>query len=176
MEKSIPIPEGVTVEQQGTILTVTGPKGTLTRTFEASGVTLAVAGAEVKITSASDRRKTRALTGTTAAHVRNMIQGVQTGYEARLKAIFSHFPIKVKVEGNRVVVQNFLGERDSRTVGILEGVTVDAKKEEIIITGIDRERVGQTAGRIERIAKVKGFDRRIFQDGIHLIQKARPAE
>lgn len=168
------IPEGVSARQEGNMVVVTGPKGTLKREFRSPLVTVEVKEKQIRITSAQERRRSAALVGTFAAHLRNMFQGVTSGFEARMKIIYSHFPIKMSVEGSTVVIQNFLGERSSRKVEILEGVAVEVRKEDVIVSGINKEDVGQTAGRIEKASKVKGYDRRIFQDGIHLTEKARP--
>ena len=173
MEKTVSIPEGVSVEKKGSLLVVTGPKGSLERTLSTEKVILTIEKDAVRIASAVERRKVLAMTGTTAAHLKNMIAGVTNGFEAKLKVIYSHFPMKVKSEGDKVVIQNFLGGRAARSIEILKGVTVDVKKDDITISGMDREAVGQTAGRIEQITKVKGFDRRVFQDGIHLVQKTQ---
>ncbi|MBL7160805.1 MAG: 50S ribosomal protein L6 [Candidatus Aenigmarchaeota archaeon] len=176
MKKTISIPEGVSVEKKGQILVVTGPKGSLQRELVDPDVEMKVSGEAVEFSSKRDRRKINALTGTFAAHLNNMITGVTKGFEASLKVVYSHFPMKVSVEGSEVVIQNFLGERSSRRINILEGVEVQVKKDDVTVSGINKEDVGQTAGRIEKITTVKGFDRRVFQDGIHLVSKTHPME
>ena len=105
-----------------------------------------------------------------------MITGVTQGWEARLKIVYSHFPMKLTVEGDRLRIGNFLGERRDRTARLRGEVKVELKKDVVVVTGSDREEVGQAAATIELTAKVKGHDRRVFQDGIHLIQKTRPME
>ena len=176
MIKKVEIPEGVEVRLESGELSVKGPKGELRRVFLNPNVKMEIKGNEITISSDSDRRKTKAIVGTWASHCRNMITGVTQGWEAKLKIVYSHFPIKFNVQGNTAVIQNFLGERKDRTARIYDGTTVDVKKDEIIVRGIDKEAVGQTAANIETAAKVKGFDRRVFQDGIHLVQKCSPIE
>jgi len=176
MEKAIEIPEGVKAEKKGNALEVSGPKGSLQREFFDTRIKWEIQGSQVKIKSRDERKRTLALTGTFASHMKNMIIGVTSGFEARLKVIYSHFPMKIKVEGSILVIQNFMGGRDSRKTSILEGVKVEVKKDDIIVSGASKEDVGQTAGRIEGIAKVTGFDRRVFQDGIHLTVKTHPLE
>jgi large subunit ribosomal protein L6 len=174
MQKAVEIPDGVEVAIHDGNLTVKGPKGELSRPF--GGVRMETKDRSAVITSYSDRRKPGALVGTWTAHLRNMITGVTRGWEARLKAVYSHFPVKFTIEGDRVTIQNFMGERRSRSARIMGDVKVDIRKDEIVITGIDKESVGQTAANIEIAAKVRGYDRRVFQDGCHLVQKCRPAE
>jgi len=76
------------------------------------------------------------------------------------------------VKGNIFVVNNYFGERVPRNADILSGVDVKVnKKVEVVVSGIDKELVGQTAANIEKCATVKNRDRRVFQDGIYLINK-----
>jgi large subunit ribosomal protein L6 len=88
-----------------------------------------------------------------------------------MKTVFSHFPIKTIVEGNQLVIQNFLGERFPRRADILENVKIEVKGEILILTSIDKEKVGQTAANIERATKVKNRDIRVFQDGIYIVKR-----
>jgi len=81
------------------------------------------------------------------------------------------FPIKTSVEGNEFVIQNFLGERSPRKAKILENVKVETMGDNVTVSGIDKEKVGQTAANIERATKVKHRDIRVFQDGVYLISK-----
>ena len=76
------------------------------------------------------------------------------------------------VQGNEFVVNNYFGERVPRRADILPGVDVKVNnKVEVVVSGIDKESVGQTAANIERCAVVKNRDRRVFQDGIYLLSK-----
>ena len=103
----------------------------------------------------------------------NMIKGVTEGFTYTLKALYSHFPMTLAVKGNELVVNNYFGERVPRSAKILNGVEVKVQnKTEVIVSGIDKEAVGQTAANIERSTTVKKRDRRVFQDGIYLIEKA----
>lgn len=176
MEKAIEIPDGVQAKMDGKELVITGPKGELRRAFSHHSVRMEVRGKHVAVFNDSKKRKERALVGTWSAHAANMIAGVAQGFEARLKVVYSHFPMKLAVEGDRVVVNNFLGERSSRSSKILGDTKVELKKDEVIVTGVSREDVGQTAANLELLTKVRGYDRRVFQDGCHLVQKAAAIE
>ena len=72
---------------------------------------------------------------------------------------------------DELIINNFLGERKPRSARILPGAKVEIGKDEVSITGIDKEQVGQTMANIEQATKVRGFDIRIFQDGIYLVEK-----
>jgi large subunit ribosomal protein L6 len=100
-----------------------------------------------------------------------MVKGVSEGFEYKMKTVFSHFPIKTSVEENEFVIQNFLGERAPRKAKILEGVTVETKGEDVTVTGVDKEKVGQTVANIERATAVKYRDIRVFQDGVYRTSK-----
>jgi large subunit ribosomal protein L6 len=176
MDKTVEIPEGVTVTVEGKDIMVSGPRGELRRNIGGSPISIEVSGSTVKVSSESDRRKIKSHAGTWASHIRNMITGVTSGWEARLKIVYSHFPMKFSVEGNNIKIGNFLGERKDRVTKVKGDVKVELKKDVVVVTGNDREEVGQAAAVIEMSAKVRGFDKRVFQDGIHLIQKTAPME
>jgi large subunit ribosomal protein L6 len=175
-ERTVQIPDGIEARKEGKVLVVKGPKGELRRAFSHPAAKLEIKEGTAVFSTDSRRKKDLAIIGTWAAHFRNMCNGVTRGWEARLKIIYSHFPMKVNVEGSRVVIGNFLGERKNREADIVGNTKVHVEKDEIIITGIDKEQVGNTAANIERAAKVQGYDRRVFQDGCHLIQKAKLIE
>lgn len=176
-EKKIGIPESVTAEVDGSTVKITGEKGSLHRDFGGVfGVKIekAADGKGIRVFTESDDRKKRAVVGTTAAHIRNMVHGVTEGYTAELKAIYSHFPFTIKVEGDRILIQNFIGEKTERAAKIIGGDTkVDVKGSEITVTGTDIEAVGQTAANMEIATKIKGHDPKVFQDGIYITKKPR---
>ncbi len=172
IKEQIKIPDGVQVAVEGKTVHVKGQRGAISKLLSQPKINLVVNGNIIQIScSQSPRRKEKALIGTYKAHIRNMIKGVTEGYECSMKTVFSHFPIKNSVEGNKLVIQNFLGERAPRRAEILENVTIEVKGENIILTGIDKEKVGQTAANIERATKVKNRDIRVFQDGIYIVKR-----
>lgn len=171
MKEQIKIPEGVTAKLENNSLTIKSEKGEISRIFTHPKIKIKLDNNILEISSKNVRRKEKALVKTFVAHVKNMIKGVTKGYEYHMKTVFSHFPIKTSVEENKFVIQNFLGERSPRKADILEGVTVEAKGEDIKVTGIDKEKVGQTVANIERATRVKNRDIRVFQDGVYLLGK-----
>ena len=173
IEHSVTIPEGVTanVSEDG-VVTITGPKGSLNRSFQSDVVNLLEDGNGLIVRVDLPRRKQRALAGTWNAHLNNMVKGVTDGFTYNLKAFYSHFPMTMAVKGDTFTVNNYFGERVPRTAKILNNVDVkESNKTEITVTGIDKEAVGQTAANIERCTTVKNRDRRVFQDGIYLLNK-----
>ena len=172
MKEIVKIPEGIEVTFDQNMVRVKGAKGTVSRILSHPRVQMKLHENIVEISCAdSPHRKEKALIGTFTAHIRNMINGVTTGYQYTMKTVYSHFPIKTTVEGNVVVIQNFLGERSPRKAQILEGVKVEIQGDKVLISGIDIENIGQTAANIEKATKVRKRDVRVFQDGIYITSR-----
>ncbi|MDI6718113.1 MAG: 50S ribosomal protein L6 [Methanomicrobiales archaeon] len=168
---TIKIPAGVNIAQEDGRITVSGPRGVVRREMQYPGITIACDGRECTVGTASRRKDLIAMCGTFAAHIRNMCRGVTEGYEYRMKVVYSHFPIQLKVVGDRVEINNFLGEKKPRYATIREGVKVAVGNDEVVISGIDKESVGNTAASIERATKIRYRDPRVFQDGIYLVER-----
>jgi len=169
--KEIEIPEGVQVELEGNLVKVEGPKGKLERELSHPRITLEKEDSKIVVRCELPKRAEKALVGTFAAHIRNMIKGVTEGFVYKMKVVYAHFPIKVSVKDGEVVIDNFLGEQYPRKAKIFGDVKVSVNKDDIIIEGIDREQVGQTAANIEHAVHVKNRDIRVFQDGIYITSK-----
>jgi large subunit ribosomal protein L6 len=169
--RQVEIPEGVAVTIDGNTVTVKGPKGEVCRQLCYPEIDITKKESQLIVNSRLDRKQHRAMVGTLAAHISNMIAGVSRGFEYKMKVVYSHFPIQLKEASNELIINNFLGERKSRSATILPGAKVEIGKDEVTITGIDKEQVGQTMANIEQATRVRGFDIRIFQDGIYLVGK-----
>jgi large subunit ribosomal protein L6 len=169
--RQIEVPEGVSVAVDGNTVSVKGPKGELSRILSYPELEIRKEDSYLVVNSRLDRKRQRAMVGTLAAHIGNMIVGVTKGYEYRMKVVYSHFPIQLKTASDELVINNFLGERKARSAKILPGTKVDIGKDEVVVTGINKEHVGQTMANIEQATRVRGFDIRVFQDGIYLVDK-----
>jgi large subunit ribosomal protein L6 len=170
-EKRIEIPAEVTVTVEDKTVSVTGPKGTLAKSFPEPQTSIAIEGNELVATTWINRKRTRALVGTIVAHTRNMIIGVQHGYIYEMKIVYSHFPITVEVHGEEVFIKNFIGERGTRKARLIGDVEVKTTEDDVIISGIDIEHVSQSAANIQLATKIRDKDRRVFLDGIYVIRK-----
>jgi large subunit ribosomal protein L6 len=171
LREEIQVPGNVEFQLKGNVIEVSGPKGKLHREFSFRGVSLRPENKKIILETSDQKRKTKAAVGTIKAHLRNMFKGVTEGFAYKLRVVYSHFPITVKVEEKRVLIQNFLGERYPRVAKIVGGAEVEVNGDEIIVRGINKEDVGQTAINIERATSVRGLDRRVFQDGCYLVEK-----
>ena len=171
VEKSITIPEGVTLALEGCKVTVTGEKGSLTKDFTHARLNMEHLDDSVKVWTINPRKKQASLVNTIVAHVKNMIKGVTKGFTYRMKIVFVHFPMTLRIQGNNIVIQNFTGERKSRDAKIVGDAKVRVEGEDIIVEGIDLEEVAQTAANIQRAVKIRRKDRRKFLDGIYVYSK-----
>jgi len=174
--KFVEIPEGVEVKVEGRLVTVKGEKGILTRDFSHAPLSIRLEEGKVVTQANWPRKREAALVGTISSHIQNMITGVTKGFTYKLKIVFSHFPISVKVHENKVAIENFTGERSARIADIMGDTEVIVKGEDVIVQGLYIEDVSQTAANIERATKVKRKDPRVFLDGIYVYEKHEGTE
>ena len=167
----IEIPDEVSAEVSNLDLTVEGPNGSVTRTLWFPSVSVSVEDDQVVIESDETDAKTNATVGTFESHVSNMIHGVTEGWEYKMEVYYAHFPMQVDVDGDEVVIENFLGEKSSRRTPIRGDTEVQVDGEEVTLMGPSKEDVGQTAADIEQLTRVTDKDTRVFQDGVYITQK-----
>ncbi len=178
IERFIPIPENVEVNIEGDttkgyIITVKGPLGENLRFLKFRGVYIEKVNGSIRVYAKEERKRLKAMVGTFWAHIRNLIKGVTEGFEYKLKVVYAHFPIKLRVEGNEVIIENFLGEKHPRRAKIVGRAKVEIRGQEIIVKGIDKEECGQTAANLEQATKIRRLDPRVFQDGIYIVEKPK---
>jgi large subunit ribosomal protein L6 len=171
---TVELPKGVSFTVDGMKLRAKGPLGTSVRPFPADVIELKVKGATATLTLLlpPGRKMSQALLGTWAAHVRNLAAGLTLGVEAKLKVVAAHFPMKVQVRGDELVIDNFLGEKFPRSTHLVPGTKAAVEGEFVVLTGNDIEQVGQSAANIERVTHIRDYDPRVFQDGIYLVERA----
>ncbi len=180
-------PDEVSAEVDHLDLTVEGPNGSVTRRLWYPDISVAIESVPatpersetvdaVVIESDADDAKTMSTLGTFESHVRNMFYGVTEGWEYEMEVFYSHFPMQVSVEGNEVVIENFLGERAPRRTQVHGDTEVEVDAERVTLRGPDIEDVGQTAADIEQLTRVKDKDVRVFQDGVYITGKPNRGE
>jgi large subunit ribosomal protein L6 len=168
---TVELPEDVEGMLDGRIITIKGEKGELVRDFSHAPINIQLDGKTVTVQASWPRKKEAALVGTVRSHIQNMIKGVTAGFTYKLKIVFSHFPITVKVQGKTLTIQNFTGERNPRKAKIMGDTTVKVKGDDIIVQGINLEDVSQTAANIQNATKIRRKDPRVFLDGIYVSEK-----
>ena len=176
ISKVIQIPEDVEVTIEGRKVTVKGVKGTLTRDFSHASISIELDEKTIRIWDEWPRKKEASVVGTIYSHIQNMIIGVRKGFTYKVKIVFSHFPISVKVKDKTVLIENFTGERNPRKSKIVGNAQVKIQSEDIIIQGVDLEEVSQTAANIEQATKVKRKDPRVFLDGLYVYEHSEGME
>ena len=170
--QKIEIPEGVEVIIERNALTVKGPEGENKKIFNLGKLNLEKKDNQIILGSEKATKNEKKIMNTIKAHIMNMIKGVQEKFEYKLKICFSHFPFTIKVDGREVVIKNFLGEKVERRLKIPEGVEIKVDKEIVRVISQNKEIAGQTAADLEKITKIRMRDKRVFQDGIYIINKA----
>jgi len=126
---------------------------------------------KITITPKGKKKKFVSVSNTVRKLINNAIAGFDKEYTYKLSVVYSHFPITVKIEGDNIIINNFLGEKKPRKTKVAPGCKVEIKGKDITISGRDKYAVGQTAGSIESTARVTGKDYRVFDDGIYIIEK-----
>ena len=172
MMKETEIPEGVNIEIKEKEVKVSGQKGEITKDFNDPRfnklVTIEKNDNKFVVKSSSEKRKVKALVGTINAIVKNLILGVSIGFKFTMKVFYAHFPMNITVKDNEVHIKNFLGEKGARIAKIIGNTQVKVEKDTVVLTGIEIEKIGQTASNIEQACKLSKRDRRIFNDGIYI--------
>lgn len=163
------IPQGITILVEPGLIKVKGPKGEVQKAYDTKRIDLQINASEVTVKPLGKKttRPLKAAAGAVEAHIRNMIHGVQNGYEVKLALVYSHFPVTVEAKGNQVLIKNFLGEKTPRTITVKGQTKVSVQGQEITVSGINKEDVGQTASSLIEATGVGHRDERVFQDGIY---------
>ena len=167
--QKIVIPEGIKAEIDGNTLIIKGPEGENKKTFNINKLVFEKEDKTIVIGSKKATKTEKRMINTISAHINNMIRGVQKKFEYKLKICFSHFPFSVEIKGNEAIIKNFLGEKIPRKLKI--SGEVDINKDIITIKSVDKELAGQIAANFEQATKIRAKDKRVFQDGCHIISK-----
>ncbi len=176
IEAMINIPSNVKITLHDKILEVKGPKGSVRKDLSKIPVDVSIDGNILTIRPyiiKRVKRQNKAIVNTVQSIIKNMIEGVQHGYTYKLKIVFAHFPITVKVKDKQVFIENFIGERAPRVARIVGDCKVTVEGEDVIVKGISLEDVSQTAANIENATRIKGKDLRVFLDGIYIYAKEK---
>lgn len=169
--KVIKIPENVEVEINGKKVSVKGPLGKIERDFSHTLLTVKKNNDELRVELPWPDKKGAAAVGTISSLIKNMITGVLKGFTYKLKIVFAHFPMSVKVDDGAVIIENFGGERMPRRAKIQGDVKVTITGDDVILQGIDVMDVSQTAANIQQASNIKKKDPRVFLDGVYIFER-----
>lgn len=167
------LPKGVTARLDENLLTIKGPLGECRKDFSKIKVQVSCKENKVIVQSLGKKKFDISVANTARSIIRNMIKGVTEGFTYKLKMVFAHFPISVKVKDKNVIIENFYGERSPRIAKIVGDCKVMVEGDDVIVKGVLLEDVGQTAANIEQATKVKKKDQRVFLDGIYIYEKQK---
>ena len=170
-EERIKIPEGTDFTLDNSLIKIKGKKGQVERRLSFHGLEIKKQDSEVVISFKIKSRKEKKIIKTYISHIKNLIQGASNGFTYKLKICSGHFPISVKIEKDKVIISNFSGEKVPRKSKILDNVAVSIQGDIIKVESPDIEKAGQTAANLEAATKIKNKDRRVFQDGIVIIER-----
>jgi large subunit ribosomal protein L6 len=168
----IVLPSEVSITKQENLITTKGSFGSVQKDFTKMPAIIDLQDNKITIKSRGNRKKDFALVNTLQSVINNMIKGSSQGFTYRLKIVFAHFPISIKIKGKDIVVENFFGERSPRTSKIIGNDTkVSVEGDDIIIKGPNIENVSQTAANLELATRIKNKDSRVFLDGVYIYSK-----
>ena len=172
MKNEIEIPERVEAEIDKNKLILKGKEGENSKEFNLGKINLEKKDKKIILSCEKTTKREKRMINTYTAHIKNMINGVQKKFEYKLKICSSHFPMNVKVDGNNVIVKNFLGEKVDRKVELPKNIEIKIEKDMVTILSTNKELAGQAAANLEKVTKIRGRDRRVFQDGIYILNKS----
>ena len=151
--KPIAIPDGVTVDLAGANLSVKGPKGLLTMTVR-DDVDVKVGDGQITFAARNEGKTARSMWGTQRALANNLVQGVHEGFERKLE--ITGVGYRAKVQGQKLNLQ--LGYSHDINYAIPEGVAINCPDQTtILISGIDKQKVGQAASEIRAFRKPEPY-------------------
>ena len=175
-QDAIDIPEGIKVTQKKHMLSFVGPLGKTFKSFRTIPVNIELGENQILLKAIGRKKRDYAILHTARSLIRNICEGLIIGYTIKMKIVYAHFPVTVKVNGKIIIIENFQGERAPRKTHIVGNTKVTPKGEDVILTGEVWTDITQTAANIELKTKVKNKDHRVFLDGIYVFEKKKGLE
>jgi large subunit ribosomal protein L6 len=172
----VTIPKGISISMKKHMMQFQGPLGKTFKSFRKIPVNIKIKEGKVVLTAQGSRKREYSILHTSRSLIKNICEGLIEGYTIKMKIVYAHFPITVKVQGKEILIENFQGERAARKTKIAGNTKVIPKGEDIILTGEVLTDVTQTAANIQLKTKVKGKDHRVFLDGIYIYEKKKGIE
>ena len=169
--KIIEMPDNVVASISGKYLSIKGPKGESKREMKQHNISIKIENKNIILESNRAMKDDKKMIHTLEAHIKNMVRGSINLHSYTLKICSGHFPMNVSVAGSKFIVKNMLGEKVPRELQLKVGVNVKVEGDHIYITSASKETAGQVSADIEQLTRRPGYDTRVFQDGIYIINK-----
>jgi len=175
-DQTIKIPEGIHVKTENNTLEIKGKGGSETKKFINPRLEITVENNELNLRLKKNHKasiKDKTFINSLVSVIKSIFYGIENGYDAKLKICSGHFPMNVSIQDHTIIIKNFLGEKVPRKAVLNKDVNIKVNGDIIEITGINKEKVGQAAARIEQLTRITNKDRRVFQDGCYITEKPR---
>ncbi len=169
--EKIEIPEGILCILEGSTLKFKKDSLELSKEVNLPFLKIKASKNEIIIECDAGNKKEFKIIKSLMAHIYNIFKGLNEKFTYKLEACNVHFPMILKVIGDKLSINNFLGEKTPRFAKILPGTNVDIKGQQIIVSSHDIHSAGHTAANMEKATKIKSRDKRIFQDGIYIVER-----
>jgi large subunit ribosomal protein L6 len=167
-KRPVPVPKNVTADLKGQEITVKGPKGSVTMTIN-SEIEVAKQGETLTVTPRSGSRFANTMSGTTSALIRNMIEGVLSGYQRKLELVGVGY--RAQAQGKKLNLT--LGLSHPVVYDVPEGISIETPSQtEIIVKGVDYQKVGQVAAELRRFRSPEPYKGKgVRFSGEHIVLK-----
>lgn len=175
-QEILEIPEGINVTMKKHMIQFQGPLGKTFKSFRKIPVNIEINDGKLTLKAQGTRKRDYSILHTARSLIKNIFEGLIEGYTIKMKVVYAHFPITVKVKEKIILIENFQGERAPRTATIVGNTKIIPKGEDVILTGEVWTDITQTAANIELKTKVKNKDHRVFLDGIYVYEKNKGIE
>lgn len=174
IEEIVEIPSGIEVELKSSEIIVSKGSKKSKKSFNLQNLEMKKEGNKITISAKKATKREKTMINTIKAHIKNMMNGLNEDYVYKLEVVYLHFPITLEMDKSKniLLIKNFLGEKRPRICKIVPGAEVELGKNLIVITSHDKEIAGQTMANIEKATKIRNRDRRKFQDGIFMTERA----
>ena len=175
-QENLENPEGINITMKKHMIQFQGPLGKTFKSFKKIPVDIELSDGKLTLKAQGTRKRDYSILHTARSLIRNIFEGLIEGYTIKMKVVYAHFPITVKVKEKTILIENFQGERAPRTTTIVGNTKIIPKGDDVILTGEVWTDITQTAANIEQKTKVKNKDHRVFLDGIYVYEKKKGIE
>jgi len=165
------IPSGVSVQVKDEGIAIKGKLGSTLKRVNQKYVTVKVQGNKITIDLIKQKdlaKRSGFAASALKTELSDSMVSVDKGIEVKMKVLFAHFPTSIEIKGKSMFLKNLFGEKVPREVRIVGDTKVEVKGQDVTVKGVDKYEVGQTIANIRKGCYARGYDTRVFQDGIYI--------